>query len=212
MTKRFYEPIIRLLAAAVAGLAAAAAHARQTWLRAAAFAGTCSLVAAGLAFAQEAALTASANSVKAAYLFKLPAYVDWPAQRFERADSPLIVGVLAADDVAEALAALTAGRTSNGRPVVVRRLRLDDELGGVHVLFVSDAARERAQEVAAQAAAQNVLTVADLDAASEASVIDFVSVSGRLRFEVSLEAAERHGLRLHAGLLDVAARVQGRRR
>lgn len=212
MTKRPFEPILRLPGAAATGLAAAAALARRTWLRAAVFAGTCSLVAAGLAFAQEAALTASANTVKAAYLFKLPAYVDWPPQRFERADSPLIVGVLADDDVAEALAVLTAGRTSNGRPVVVRRLRLDDDIGGVHVLFLSGTARERARELAAQTAAQNVLTVADLEAGSNASVIDFVSVSGRLRFEVSLDAAERHGLRLHAGLLDVAARVQGGRR
>ena len=212
MTKRLLEPILRLPAAAAAGCAAALALVRRAWLRALAFAATCSLVAAGLALAQEAAFTASADSVKAAYLFKLPAYVDWPPQRFERADSPLIVGVLAADDVAEALAALTAGRTSNGRPVVVRRLRLDDELAGVHVLFVGDAARERAEEVGAQTAAQNVLTVADLEAGSAASVIDFVIVNGRVRFEVRLDTAERHGLRLHAGLLNVAARVYGARR
>lgn len=212
MTKRMLLPLLRLPAAAVIGFAAAAALARRTWLHGLAFAATCSLVAAGLALAQDTALTATADNVKAAYLFKLPAYVEWPPQHFERADSPLIVGVLAADDVAEALAELSAGRTSSGRPVVVRRLRLDDELAGVHVLFVGDAARERAEELAAQTAAQNVLTVADVEAGSESSIIEFVIVNGRVRFEVQLDTAERHGLRLHAGLLNVAARVYGARR
>jgi hypothetical protein len=172
----------------------------------------CSLVAAGVAFAQQAALTASADTVKAAYLFKLPAYVDWPPQRFERLDSPLVVGVLAADDVADALAMLTDGRTSNGRPVVVRRLGIEDELAGLHVLFFGRDARERAEGIAVDAAAQNILTVADLQVGSEDSVIDFVVVNGRVRFEVRMNAAERNGLRLHAGLLNVASRVERARR
>lgn len=209
MTKRLREPILGL---PPAGIAAAAAFVRRTWLSALAFTGTCWLVAAGLALAQDATLTASADNVKAAYLFKLPAYVEWPAQRFERPDSPLIVGVLEADPVAEALSALSAGRTSNGHPVVVRRMRLEDEIAGVHVLFVGDGAAERAEEVAEQTARQSVLTVADFEAGSAASVIDFVIVNGRVRFEVRLDAAEERGLRLNARLLNVASRVYGARR
>ena len=91
-------------------------------------------------------------------------------------------------------------------------MRLDDELGGVHVLFFGEAARERVEQIAAQGATQSILTVADTEAGSAASVIEFVIVNGRVRFEVRLDSAERHGLRLHAGLLNVAARVYGGRR
>jgi hypothetical protein len=189
--------------------ARAAAPARRTWRGAAACA---ALLAAGLVFAQNATLTATPSSVKAAYLYKLPAYVEWPEARFERDDSPLIVGVLGADDVAEALAALTAGRTVNGRALVVRRLQFGDELAGLHVVFVGNADRARFDAIDAAAAAQSILTVADENTSTERSVIDFVIVNDRLRFEVHLDAAERNGLRLHSGLLDVAARVHGRRR
>ena len=166
---------------------------------------------AGLALAQDAARTA-ADSVKAAYLFKLPAYVDWPAGRFDSPDAALTIGVLGADEVAEALTALTPGRTVNGHPVAVRRLESSADLDGVHVLFFGSAAGKREDGVVAYAAAQNILTVTDLQAGSDDSVIDFVTVNGKVRFEVRLNAAERNGLRLHAGLLDVAARVHGARR
>jgi hypothetical protein len=185
-------------------------RARRAWLRAAVAALGCYL-ASPLATAQDPALAVSAANVKAAYLFKLPAYVDWPARRFERADSALTVGVLGASDVAAALAALTAGRTVNGRPVVVRRLSADDELAGVHVLFFADVTREQAERLAAAAAAENVLTVADTESAAQDSVIEFVTAAGKVRFEVRLSAAERNGLRLSAGLLSVAARVYGAR-
>ncbi|HUQ52884.1 MAG TPA: YfiR family protein [Gammaproteobacteria bacterium] len=172
----------------------------------------CWLAAAGNALAQDAAQAAAAHSVKAAYLFKLPAYVDWPAQRFDSPDAALTIGVLGADEVADALAALTSGRTVNGHPVAVRRLQSDEGIDGVHVLFFGSTAAERAGRIAADAAALNILTVTDLQAAFDDSVIDFVTVNGRVRFEVRLMAAERNGLRLHAGLLDVAARVHGARR
>jgi hypothetical protein len=114
--------------------------------------------------------------------------------------------------VADALAALTAGRTVNGRPVVVRRLRADDELAGVHVLFSGSVTREAADRIAAAAATENILTVADTGSAVQESVIEFVIAAGKVRFEVRLSAAERNGLRLSAGLLNVAARVHGARR
>lgn len=187
------------------------APARRAWLRALGFA-VCCWLGSPLAPAQDAGLTASPTSVKAAYLFKLPAYVDWPAQRFARADSALTVGVLGADEVADALEALTTGRTVNGRAVVVRRVGPEDELAGLHVLFLGTVPRERTDPLAAAAAAENILTVADTGSAAEDSVIEFVAAAGKVRFEVRLSAAERNGLRLSAGLLNVAARVHGARR
>jgi hypothetical protein len=52
------------------------------------------------------------------------------------------------------------------------------------------------------------LVVTEWDnALREGSVINFVSVDGQVRFEVSLEAAQRRHLRLSARLLSVAHQV-----
>jgi hypothetical protein len=179
--------------------------ARRTLLRAVALGSLCWRPA----LAQDARIAASEQSLKAAYLFKLPAYVDWPPGRFAQPDSAFTIGVLGADDVASELASLTAGRTVNGRPLEIRTLGQDDLLEGVHVLFFSGAALKRSERIAADAAAHAILTVTDTPGGSQDSIVSFVTVSGRLRFEVRLNAAQRNGLKLHSGLLAVAARVHG---
>lgn len=186
-----------------------AARPARAWLRAAAAAWL--IATTGLALAQDA-VTAAAHSVKAAYLFKLPGYVDWPAARFDSPDSALTIAVLNDDAVADALTTITAGRSVNGHPVVVRRLEADNDLDGVHVLFFTGIGEARADGIVASAAMRNILTVTDLQPNVDDSVIDFVTVNGRVRFEVRLDAAERNGLRLHSGLLNVASRVYGGRR
>src|SRR6267142_5432188 len=74
--------------------------------------------------------------VKAAFLFKFGGYVEWPERVFPRSDSPLVIGVAGADVLAEELSRITSGRTMNGRPVIVRRVRSGEQATGVHVLFV----------------------------------------------------------------------------
>src|SRR5688572_22737429 len=155
-----------------AGAAAAKAIQRRTLLRAAALGWLCCV--APLALAQTAGIAASGQSIKAAYLFKLPAYVDWPPGRFEQPDSAFTIGVLGADDVATELALLTAGRTVNGRPFAIRRLAQDDLLEGVHVLFFSGALN-RSQRIATDAAAHAILTVTDSPGDSQDSVVSFVN-------------------------------------
>lgn len=184
--------------------------ARQTMISVVSGLVVCWLIAIGQALAQSAATPE--HSVKAAYLLKLPAYVEWPRGVFERADSALTIGVLGADDVADALAAIVAGRTVNGRPIVVRKLPPNGDLAGLNVLYFNDDSREGRAQIAADAEARRLLTVTDSQVQSSGSVIDFVSTNGRVRFEVHLDAANRNGLRLHSGLLDVATRVHGARR
>jgi hypothetical protein len=53
-----------------------------------------------------------------------------------------------------------------------------------------------------------VLTVTETDAEqSKGSVINFLAEDGRVRFDISREAADRNGLRLRSQLLGVARQV-----
>src|SRR2546430_16147773 len=83
------------------------------------------LVAAGIAgpcAAQSDAQTAEYR-VKAAFLYKFGGYVEWPQGVFAKPDSPIAIGGIGADALGEELARIGAGRTINGRPVTVRKLR-----------------------------------------------------------------------------------------
>jgi hypothetical protein len=146
--------------------------------------------------------------VKAAFLFKFGGYVEWPENVFPHKDSPLIIGVAGADVLAEELSEVVAGRTMNGRPVTVRRVRGGEPLTNIHVLFVSRSEIGRLNELLAQA--QPVLTVTDFEKGlAQGSIINFVVTDNRVRFEISLDAAKRSGLKIGEPLLSVAMRVQG---
>ena len=147
--------------------------------------------------------------VKAAFLFKFGGYVEWPERVFPRNDSPLVVGVAGADVLAEELSRIASGRTMNGRPVTVRRIRSGEPVTGVHVLFISRSEAGRLGELLPTTQGQPVLTVTETEKGlAQGSVINFVVADNRVRFEVSLAAANRNGLRIGAPLLAVAQRVQ----
>jgi hypothetical protein len=93
--------------------------------------------------------------------------------------------------------------------VAVRRLRAGDALAGVHVLFVGGGESDRAERLLRAAARQGALGVTEFDGGlREGSVINFRVVDQRVRFEVSLAAADQANLRLSSRLLSVAYLVQ----
>jgi len=145
------------------------------------------------------------RSVKAAYLSKFLGYVDFAETA---ASAPLNVGVLAADDIAAELTRITAGRPVNGRPVQVRRLRDGEPLDGLEMVFIG-ADASRPVQALRNAAEKSVLSVTEMDnGLQQGAVINFRLVDDRVRFEVSLPAAEKGRLRLSSRLLSVAYHIQ----
>lgn len=144
--------------------------------------------------------------VKAAFLYKFGAFVEWPPKAFAGPGAAFTIGVLGADAVAEELEQIAAGRTVHGRPVAVRRLKRGEPLAGLHVLFVGQAQAARLEQILTPA--QPLLVVTDAaDGLPEGSVINFVPVANKLRFDIALAAAERMRLRISSRLLAVARKV-----
>lgn len=161
------------------------------------------LLALGTAARAQAPLEAS---VKAAYLVKFLSYVDWPTPNADANAAPLVLGVLGADAILAELRNEAAGRHLGTRPLAVRKLAPGDSLDDVHALYVG---REQALSPVARALQRRpVLLVTDLpEGLAAGGVLNFVVIDGRVRFEASLAAAERAGLKLSSRLLGVAERV-----
>jgi len=146
--------------------------------------------------------------VKAAFLYKFLGYAEFPPGAFFDGSSPVVIGVVGADDLAGELARLVAGRTVNSRPVVVRVLRDTDMQVPLHLLFVGGADPLRVGRMVRQASAAMLVVTECEDGLRQGSVINFRIIDERVRFDVSLDAAERNGIKLSSRLLTVANRVQ----
>ncbi|WP_083941213.1 YfiR family protein [Pseudoduganella violaceinigra] len=144
------------------------------------------------------------RSVKAAFLYKFLGYLEFSSEP----GPTLVVGVLGADDVAAELAQITSGRTVGNRNVSVRRLADGDALTGLQLLFVGGDANQPGAALRAAEKNGTVTVTEQDDGLQSGSVINFRLVEDRVRFEVSLPAAERCNVRLSSRLLSVAYHVQ----
>lgn len=152
----------------------------------------------------------AAAQIKAAYLYKFGAFVEWPQEAFADAQAPLVIGVLGAEAFAGALEQIVAGRKVHERPVALRRLGPQDALEGVHILFIGAAHDARIAAIAAAERGRPLLIVSESESATErGSMINFVIAQNRVRFDVAPAPAEAVGLRISARLLTVARRVKG---
>jgi hypothetical protein len=144
------------------------------------------------------------SAVKAAYLFRFISYVEWPPLALPTAPAPIVIGVLGADNLADELPAVLAGRTVNGQDVVARPLTAASSWDGIQVLFVGRGAD--VNKALDRLGRRPVLVVTE-SALEPGGMLNFITVDGRIRFEAAPALAEAVGLKLGARLLAVSERI-----
>jgi YfiR/HmsC-like len=148
--------------------------------------------------------------IKAAFLCKFGNYVDWPEAAPALVDAGFAIGVMGNAPVVEAVTAAADGQAVNGRPIAVRRVERGDALQGLNLLFVARTHAGRLAEALAALKDPPVLVVTEQDGASPGgSMVNFVVVDDKVKFDVSPAVAERSHLRISARLLGVARNVGG---
>lgn len=148
----------------------------------------------------------SAERVKAAFLYHFATYVNWP----ESADltDAFTIAVLGAEPVAAELERFLPGHTIQGRPMEVHRLRTIRDLNSEEMLFIGADENNRLEDHLEGIASRPMLVVTDEpEGLRKGSMINFRIVEDRVRFEISLHAAQRAGLELSSRLLSAAMSV-----
>ncbi len=164
------------------------------------------VVACPASDAQDARLLES--RIKAAFLYKFAGYVEWPETAFAQSGMPLTIAVMGADSIAVELVRVVAGRRVNDRDVIVRQLATGDPVASAHILFIGNSVSAQLDRLLRAARPRPVLTVTESEGAlAQGSVINFVMVDQRVRFEISRVSAGKNQLRLSSRLLDVAQHV-----
>ncbi|SPE59119.1 conserved hypothetical protein [Verrucomicrobia bacterium] len=153
----------------------------------------------------------SESQVKALCLYNFAKYVEWPASAFPDSSTPITIGVLGTDALAETLRSVVKGKVLNGRPLAIQSLRTQEESRKCHVLFVSSAENKRLEEILRPIKSSPVLTVGEGGQFGQAGgMISFVVRGGKVRFEIDLGAANQTGLQISSKLLNLADAVHGK--
>jgi hypothetical protein len=143
--------------------------------------------------------------IKAASLYKFLGYAEWPSAAFSTPDSPYVIGIVEAEEIAHELSRISAHRQVTGRRLVIRKMKWGDKLAGIHALFVGRAAGDRQGQWLQLAQPLPILTVTETPGGlAQGSMINFLLADDRVRFEVSLDALADSNVKLSSRMLSVA--------
>ena len=159
-----------------------------------------------------AASSAPEYNVKAGYVLLFTRYVEWPKSAFSDATATLVICVLGNDPFGNVLDDTVAGLRSQGRPLSVRRVDSAAAADVCHLAFIGASDDGSRRSWLAALASRPVLTIVDSRAALEegavlAFVIEDYRGAARVRFDASLPAMERAGLKISAQMLVSARKV-----
>lgn len=143
--------------------------------------------------------------VKALFLLNFARYVEWPADGFENASSPIVIGVIGEDRFGVDLAAAVEGKRVDGRPILSREVRSAAESEACQILFISASEGTGIGGILRRIRTRPILSVGESDQFMElGGIVNFVKKHGKVRLEISLDAARAAQLKISSKLLSVA--------
>jgi hypothetical protein len=148
------------------------------------------------------------TAVKAAFLYRFTGYVEWPRDNVK--SHFFTIAVLGSNRVSSELQRVLEGRTIKDRQARVKLVRSASQALDSQVLYVGSEFDGDLFAVTRALEGKPILVVTDdshgLDVGA---TISFVLIDRRVRFDVSLPAAQEAGLKISSELLGVAASVRG---
>jgi hypothetical protein len=152
---------------------------------------------------------ADSRVVKAVFLVNFLSFANWPSGKLAPAPARLVIAVLGDPSFVPLVEKAAAGRSVNGRPIVVQAIDTAEAGAEAHLVFIATSQSQRLPAVLRSLANTAVLTVGDTDGfAQDGVAINLYTFDNRVRIEVNNTAAARAGVHLSANLLRLARIVE----
>lgn len=152
--------------------------------------------------------------LKAAMLYNLMKFVEWPAAGNLNPQAPRVLCVVGWDPFGKSLDSVVANKSVNGRRIEIRRFekaKNTKSLRSCDVLYVSSSERKELDQIVFALQGADVLTVGEMSRFAErGGMVQFALVDKQLRLEINLDAVSQADLKISSKLLALAQIVRGR--
>jgi hypothetical protein len=148
----------------------------------------------------------SEAAVKAAFLSKFAAYVEWPAEARPGEGEPIQLCLIGGNPLGRLIDDAVRGQQIDHHTIVVKRLAKASEAAGCHLAFLAGGASAMLDSMKGKP----ILTITDARSSAQRAMIHFVVSQGRVRFHIDEAAATRSGLTINSRLLALALSVRQR--
>jgi hypothetical protein len=145
--------------------------------------------------------------IKAVMLFNLTHFVDWPADAFADANSPIIIGIVGRNPFGHYLEAAGRGETVNGRRIVIRNFTRSQAIAPCHIVFICANEKPKLDQIFSKLKGRPVLTVSEIEQFSSlpgGMILFHTNSEKKIKLRLNLESARSAGLNISSKLIQVA--------
>ena len=138
------------------------------------------------------------------FIYNFTKYIKWPDSYNS---DKFVIGVLGDSEILASLnvMALSKKKTGNGQILEVKKYSSVDEIDECNILFVSESAIDNIGQIDSQTSTKPILIVSDSPGmATKGSVINFVELDGKMKFELNESKASGKGLIVSGSLTSLA--------
>lgn len=146
--------------------------------------------------------------LKAAFIYNVALFTDWPADTFEEKDSAFNFCVTGTDPFGNALEPLRA-KLLKQRKINILRLGKNPDFNRCQVLFIPVTEGQRVESILKDIKNSSILTLSEDNSIYKKGIMLNVSIiDNKLRFQVNLDAVSAAKLAISSKLLRLADSVQ----
>ncbi|MDH4182704.1 MAG: YfiR family protein [Nitrospinota bacterium] len=151
---------------------------------------------------------ADAANVKAAFLYQIANFIEWPPGVFIDKSSPLVIAVHENNPVMNALRTAAREATAAGRPIIVRGYIWPDDIDpSASIIYTGATTGKALHNILSLLSHRKQISflVADgEEAAQEGAMMSFYLEDNRIRFIINVNAAGAAGIVISSKLLRLA--------
>jgi hypothetical protein len=151
--------------------------------------------------------------IKAGFLYNFTKFVEWPPEAFADPQSPVVLAIEGSNPFGNLLADAAAGKSVNGRAVLVKQLTGEANPGTCQILFISSSEKKHTAQILEKLKGTSVLTVGEGEDFTRAGgMIAFVVENGKVRLVINLGPALESRIKISAKVIAVGRLVGGQAR
>lgn len=163
----------------------------------------------GVALAGGAVAQIDEYQVKAVFLYNFAKFVEWPAKSFPKLSDPIVICILGQNPFDNDLGEAIRGKLWDGRAFTILQIVDLPPKSRCQILFVTSSERQHFRSMVGSLKGSGILTVGDTPGfIDDGGIINFMVEGGKIRFEISVEAAGQAQLTVSSKLLSLAQTVK----
>ena len=143
---------------------------------------------------------------KALFLYNFAKNIDWPSSA---SGSELLITVIGDDEVAAELQKIAKVKKAGNKSLKIISAKEVKEAGNSHIIFLGSAKSSLMSSLSHTQTDNSVLLVADKKGlCSQGAGIAFLTVGGKLRYEISPAQIEKHKLKITQKIISLGIAVR----